>query len=217
LADNKPVFGWELNLPEYYLIVGTDDNGYLYYDFDGSVRHKPWNELGNSDIGILTIYIAFPSEREPDPIQQAHTALDFFHDYHVNPQQYAFGGYTQGIKGYDVWIEALSEHKADLWGLTYNIKVWRAERINGLSFLEELKPVLGDNYNYEDLDRAIREYRKVVDNLSNVSELYPFPPQNEEISESDTSQTVSLLRAARDSEKRGIEAVNLFRLHFKGE
>ena len=214
LADNKPVFGWELNIPEYYLIIGTDDNGYLYYDFDGSVGHKPWDELGESDIGLLTIYIVSSLEREPDRREQVHTALDFFNDYHTNPEQYAYEGYTQGSRGYDVWIEALSEDKADPWGLAYNTQVWRAERINGLNFLEEIKSVLGDKDNYEDLDIAINEYRMVVNKLSEISGFYPFPPQKDKISEADVNQTVPLLRAARDSEIRGIEAVTRFRSHF---
>ena len=42
-------------MPEYFVINGYDDTGYLFAGSGVGAGHKPWTELGDSDIGILEV------------------------------------------------------------------------------------------------------------------------------------------------------------------
>ena len=58
LDKELPCYGWELNLPEFYIIHGYDDKGYYYSgacseDGEGP---KSWQEVGSSDLGWLSMF-----------------------------------------------------------------------------------------------------------------------------------------------------------------
>ena len=42
-------------MSEYFVINGYDDTGYLFAGSGVGAGHKPWTELGDSDIGILEV------------------------------------------------------------------------------------------------------------------------------------------------------------------
>ncbi|MHA2153662.1 MAG: hypothetical protein ACXAAQ_17005, partial [Candidatus Thorarchaeota archaeon] len=58
IDDGKPCYGWELEIPEYYVINGYDDVGYYISGVgcdDGKGPIK-WQEIGTSDIGVIEMY-----------------------------------------------------------------------------------------------------------------------------------------------------------------
>ena len=60
IDEGMPCCGWELEIPEYYVIRGYDDVGYFYSGprADEGGGPKPWVELGDTGIGVLEHQIA---------------------------------------------------------------------------------------------------------------------------------------------------------------
>jgi hypothetical protein len=54
LEQDFPCYAWELKLPEYSVLTGVTEEGYL---FSGPLAEpgevKPWEELGQSEIGVV--------------------------------------------------------------------------------------------------------------------------------------------------------------------
>jgi len=205
LSENHPVFGWELAMPEYYLIAKTDDRGYLFYDFDGSLQHCPWDSIATSEIAMGEFCI-LSADQAPDPGQQIKTALDFFRTYQNDPSAYALKGYTMGTPAYDVWIAALQTGKFDPWGMAYNTQVWSEARNSAKAFLGEIKQRLGTDRKYPALDKAIASYAEVAEALTQVGKLYPFPPQDK-VSPENAKQTLNYLSQAQKAEAAGVKAL----------
>jgi hypothetical protein len=212
IEKDIPCFGWELGIPEYYLICGTDAKGYLYRDFDRQIKHCAWDSLGISDIGMLEMNSVSRKEFTPSLEKQARAALEFLQVYHADPASFALPGYTQGLQAYDVWINAMRDGKPDMWGLPYNAAVWSEARAYALGFLRELKEGLkGKDLSL--LNKAIGSFTTVSGALKKVSALYPFPPQQEQLPPDSAGKAASLLIQARDAETEGIR----YLLEFAGQ
>jgi hypothetical protein len=206
LAAGHPAFGWELGLPEYYLIAGTNEKGYEYFDFDGSVKTCPWDSVATSEIGMAEF--CFLDKAAPqDELRQLKSALEFLGDYTADPARYAIEGYTMGPAAYDLWIKALKEGKTDPWGMGYNTQVWAEARWNARAFLAQAKKRLGEERGLDALDLAIARYEEVAEALNQVSEIYGFPPREEDHSTENAAKAAELLARARDAEKAGIKAL----------
>jgi hypothetical protein len=55
---DSPCYGWELEIPEFYVVLGYDDIGYYYSGAgcDSVKGPKPWQELGNTNVGLIEMY-----------------------------------------------------------------------------------------------------------------------------------------------------------------
>lgn len=206
LKAKQPVFGWELGMPEYYLIAGADEKGYQYFDFDGSILTCPWDSVATSEIGMGEFCI-LSAAKAPEPREQIKNALTFFRDYQNDPQGFALEGYTMGPKAYDLWIAALKEAKFNPFGLAYNTQVWAEARNSAKAFLFEARQKLGKDKKYPALDKAITNFGEVSDALGQVGKLYPFPPMNDKLVPENAAKAIDLLNKARDAELSGIKAV----------
>ncbi|MFO8144632.1 MAG: hypothetical protein R6T89_02700 [Candidatus Syntrophosphaera sp.] len=204
LGEGIPVFGWELDLPEYYLLAGADSTGYLFFDMDRQIKGCPWEKLGTSEIGMVEIHSLSCLTMENEPLLQVRSALQFLGEYHSDPQKYALEGYTQGTAGYDVWIEAMQNGETDPLGLPYNARVWHEARSHAVGFLMEIKVKLGENLDYSSLDEAIKCFGEVVASLEEICNIYPFPPTGEDLTPENLARSIELLREAKNSESRGI-------------
>ncbi|MGC9361867.1 MAG: hypothetical protein ACP5F3_02955 [Candidatus Syntrophosphaera sp.] len=208
-----PTFGWELALPEYYLIAGTDSMGYLFFDMDRQIKHCPWENLGISEIGMVEIHSLSRLTMENEPLLQVRSALQFLGEYHSDPLKYALEGYTQGTAGYDVWIEAMRSGETDPFGLPFNARVWHEARSHAVGFLKEIKFKLGENLDYSSLDEAIKCYGEVVASLEEICNIYPFPATEGDLTPENATRTIELLREAKNSELKGVSHL----LEFAGQ
>lgn len=206
LVENHPVFGWELGIPEYYLIAGTDENAYQYFDFDGSIKHCPWDSIATSEIGMAEFCI-LKREKPLEPVEQAKAAFKFLDRYAADPASYALEGYTMGNPAYDMWIKALSDGKADPWGLGYNSRVWAEARSHALGFIGQLKTLLEDEAEISLLDSAASDFKIVADDLAQLCKLYSFPPQEQDQTPEKTAKAIELLTQAKAAEAAGVEAL----------
>ena len=173
-----PCYGWELGIPEFYIVFGYDDKGYYYRDFDNSCKGpKPWNELRNSGIGVLEMYCLMRSE-PADDLKVITEVLQFALEIPTSPPKWIFPKYKAGVAGFDNWIRALENGEADGFGNAYNAAVWNECRGFAVEFLKKAKQSLSDDVN-SIFDEAIRHYNIVSENLLSLTKIFPFmEPEN---------------------------------------
>jgi hypothetical protein len=203
----SPCYGWELDVAEFYVVNGYDETGYYYRDMDGRTSGpKPWENLGDTGIGVVEVYSVSPGE----PAEDATTvkaALEFALK-HANTREYLFPNYQSGVLAYEAWIKGLQEGEASVDGTAYNAAVWAECRRNAVEFLKEAAERLDQAELFEDV---VGHYRMVSEALNAVEALHPFNfPPNFETKFSDkekASATIGHLAKARDSEKKGLERI----------
>jgi len=212
MDEGVPVYGWELEIPEYYVLYGYDDDGYYYSDpmADEAKGPKPWNELGTTDIGLIEVYRVKTGTAKDDAII-VKSALENALKHASNPEDWIFvDHYASGLKGYDVWINAMEAGKADRYGTGYNVEVWKECRHYAVGFLKEAKERL-EGVADTLFDESLSHYQVVADNLSQVAEMYPFIPSSipeaeGPIKTDEKCQTaIDSLNRAREAEAEGME------------
>lgn len=202
-----PCYGWELEVPEFYVVKGYDNVGYYYSGLgaDPIKGPKPWQELGESDIGLIEMY----SVTRGQPADDATTvkeALEFALEHAKGPEKWIFPRYKAGLAGFDKWIETVGNGEAIGNGMAYNAAVWAECRGLGLMFLEEAKQRLNGNISPL-LDEAIKSYSPVVDSLNSLVDLFPFPPDGEIEDKARCKKALEHLKRAREAEEKGLRSL----------
>jgi hypothetical protein len=215
-----PCFGWELAIPEYYVVYGYDDAGYLYKGAgcDDGAGPKAWSELGDTGIGVLEMYTIRPAAGADDD-SLVRQALEFALAFGRDPAPWTFDGYTAGLAGYGVWISALKRNSANGMGAAYNAAVWSECRTNAAQFLAEAAGRLPPAALH--LCTTARErYQAVADSLQAVAEEFPFvhgsgDTDGEEAMRANVAdgarraRAIDALRAAQSAEEAGLGAVEV--------
>ncbi len=207
IDEGLPVYGWELEIPEFYVVYGYDDVGYYYSGVgaDEGKGPKPWRELGDTGIGVVEMYAVSPAPSKA-PAVVVKEAFQRVLEHAGNPPDQIFENYAAGIKGYDLWIKGLESGKAGRFGMGYNAAVWAECRGFAVAFLEEASQRLGSKATAL-FDEALDHYREVAENLEAVSKVYPFQPMDETIVielDDNCQKVVSHLLAARNAEAGGL-------------
>lgn len=209
IDDGRPCYGWELGLPEFYVVYGYDDVGYYYSGPTEGPGPKAWQELGDTGIGVLELYSVSPGE-PADDATTVKQALSFALEIAGSPEAWIFPDYRAGLEGYDNWVRALEEGRASDMGVRYNAGVWLECRQNAVGFLKEAKERLPGRADAP-LDEAAAHYGAVVAGLDRVAKLYPWSYEasdEETLPVDDTSRAaVEALRAARTAEAAGLQAL----------
>ena len=210
LDNDTPVFGWELAIPEFYVVDGYDEVGYYYKGpgAENSPSPKPWQELGVSGIGLLEIYSVKP-EHPADDRQVVREALEFAVSFNGGSSDWVLPDYLTGLAAYDVWFDAVKTGQADLMGHAYNAAVWEECRRNSVAFLREAKKRL-DGLSEKAFTGAIQAYSEVAKHLKDMSELYPFFENNREepLGTNPRSQKAAdYLQSARRAEEEGLARI----------
>jgi len=206
IDEGKPCFGWELDIPEYYVVNGYDSTSYLHSGpCSEEMKPKPYNELSNSEIGVLIMCVLNKCPGQDD-ITTVKDAFNFTLEFARNPQKW-LPKYKGGLEGYDLWINALKNGTAHGFGVAYNAAVWRECRHYAVEFFDEAKKRLPDTVTGL-LDAAKSRYQTAADNLKQVSELFPFPPKGEEVKNSELcGKAVFYLEKAQEAEEQGLKTI----------
>ena len=206
-----PCYGWELEIPEYYVIYGYDEVGYHFRGpgADEGKGPRPWEALGDTGIGMLEAYSVRPGQ-EADAVTVLREALRFAIKIAGNPDEWIFPGYRAGLPAYDNWIAALQEGKASDMGNAYNAGVWAECRRHAAGFLKEADLRLAEQAPAA-LAAAIESYLNVAAHLHAVASLYPWRDGRREealapVDEASAS-AVEELTKARAAEERGLAAL----------
>jgi len=170
IDNDMPTYGWELDLPEFYMIFGYDKENYLFKGFEGNTLKKKWDTLGSSDIGWVCIYSANPNNKVADVNKTLKDAFTFALKFAKKNKDWTYPAYSNGVRAYDVWIDALQNDKYLLFGLAYNAQVWAECRSNACEFLKEAKAKLKSKL----LDNLIEHYDVISWSLQKVAGLFPM-------------------------------------------
>jgi len=207
LDSGVPCYGWELFIPEFYVIYGYDDRGYFFSgpQCDEGKGPKPWREVGDTQIGCLEMYTV--KRCDPAEVKTAvKEALGFAVEHAHNPKKWIYPGYRAGLEGYDNWIRALGNATADGWGTAYNAEVWGECRSFAHSFLREAAEKFGGQV-VAHFYKAAGHYKAVAENLKRVADTFPFFTMKPEYMEDEKRRrtAVDALQAARKAEAAGLE------------
>ncbi len=209
LDEGLPCYGWELDIPEFYVVYGYDDVGYYFSGAmcDSGKGPKAWDELGSSQIGLVEMYIIKPSTPSDDK-RMVKDALDFALEHSKNPRKWMYPMYKAGLDGYDLWIKALELGKADGMGMAFNSAVWSECRNFAVKFLEEAKERINNNL-VSLFNDAIKNYEIVAQNLNKVAETFPFFGRTPEHIKDQTrlETAIECLKAARSAEESGLKVL----------
>ena len=175
LDRGLPCFGWELDIPEFYVICGYDETGYYYSGpgCDDGKGPKAWKELGTSEIGCIDI-VRVEEGTPADDAKVVKDALTQALKHAENPKEWIFPKYRSGPAGFDLWAEALEKGTANEFGHRYNAAVWHECREMAVAFLAEAQKRLSGKADGA-FDEAVKHYTVVRDRLKAVAERHPFP------------------------------------------
>jgi hypothetical protein len=205
--DGVPCYGWELDVPEFYVVYGYDDRGYYVSGpkCDEGKGPKPWREVGDTQIGCLEMYTV----RRGEPAEDATAvkeALGFALEFAGSPKKWVYPKYAAGLGAYDLWIGALQNATADGWGMAYNAAAWGECRDFAHKFLREAAErfkgqVVAHFY------KAAGHYKAVAENLKKVADAFPFFTMKPEYIEDESRRRTAAeaLQAARKAEASGLE------------
>lgn len=217
IDQGHPCYGWELEIPEFYVVYGYDDPGPDYeggYYFSGPSSDegkgpKSWKDLGDTGIGIVEMYSVAPGE-PADEMTTVKAALTFALEHAANPKAWVEEDYASGLRGFDNWIAALAGGNASDMGMRYNTGVWLECRQNAVGFLEEAKVRLPGKAD-DPFDEAAAHYQTVASHLKAVSEIYPWSYEADDEAilpvDADSEAAANALRAAKTAEAAAIEAL----------
>lgn len=207
LDAGLPVYAWEVEIPEFYVVHGYDEVGYYYSGpgCDGGKGPKSWKELGDTGIGIVELYNLKPVEPEK-PQVVVKSAFEAVLKHASNPDEWVFENYGAGLRGYDNWIRGLESGRANHFGMGYNAGVWHECRRFAVEFLLEARERL-DGTVSRDFDQAIQQYQRVADCLAQLSERYPYIPESTPQAipvDGESLEAVGWLKEARQAEAEGL-------------
>jgi hypothetical protein len=211
IDDGIPVYGWELDFAEYYVVHGYDETGYYFSGplCDDGKGPKPWRELGKTDIGWLVVHIVRPGEAKDDAAV-VKRALEFAVAMRDDPDKWSFDVYKMSLAAYDSWIRAIENGKAGGFGTAFNAIVWAECRNHARDFLVEALGRLEGRCDAL-FEEAIESYAAVAKNLNGVGEIFPFlntPDAEKEKNVKDPercAKALEYLGAARAAEESGLK------------
>jgi hypothetical protein len=204
-----PCYGWELNRPEYYAIVGYDAAGYIFHGHGDDRVTKPWNALGNTQIGLIAVHKVTPG-RAIDDAAAVQAALDFAVKFARSRTYMMHDNYHSGPKGFGMWAKALESGRANGFGVAYNAVIWAECRKHAVGFLKEV--VARGIFSSEELADAQEAYQQSADALQAISEQFPFFGHREEHIKDvrRIKKAVDLLGQIQKAEEQAIGALEQF-------
>jgi hypothetical protein len=201
-----PCYGWELDIPEYAVIYGYDDGKYLYSGCVQDRGAKPWQELGDTGIGVAQVHVVDRGQPATDG-QAVREALDFAIEHSKEPRKWLLGPqYACGLAGYERWLKALKKGRVSTGGMAFNTQVWGECRQEAAAFLKEAKQrVTGEGDSL--FDEAIRGFDVVAEQFAGLRERFVFKPQQWQEAITDKKllgEAAEFLRTARDAEAKAL-------------
>ncbi|MGA1196677.1 MAG: hypothetical protein ACO36I_09295 [Candidatus Latescibacterota bacterium] len=204
LDAGVPCYGWELQKPEYYAILGYDDTGYRFHGHGADVETpaRAWNTLGNTDIGVLTVHSVKPGRAVEDDVAVCE-ALAFAVQF-GRSRQWVFENYTSGPDGFLVWAKALETGQANGIGVAYNAVIWAECRKYAVEFLKLV--VSRGILSRDEVQEAREAYEVSHHALREIAELFPFFGHDASQVQDKTrvQKAVTFLHQIHDAEDRAL-------------
>ena len=208
IDNGRPCLAWAMDIPEWYIVNGYNDVGYLYVGVqaDNGAGPRPWQEY--DWLHIVTLTPCQPSE----PSKTVKDALEYTLELDAKPTKWTFEPRKTGLAAYDNWIQAAqalpaTDHPGH--GMAFNAAVWAECRKNAVEFLREAKDKLSGQCD-QAFNKAISHYKTVAQHLNKVAELFPFSPPDWDRNARNVqllSRVTDELFKARKAEEKGLAAL----------
>jgi hypothetical protein len=206
-------YGFHLEDPIRYLIVGYDDCAYYYKGWGAEQGEGPvfWYDLGRTDIGLLGMHFVRPISSNVQFREIVKKAFQFVLEFSANSKRWVPEGCKAGPEGYTRWISLLETGREDEYGASYNAIKLAEGRKFAVEFLEEAKARLGPEMGPH-FDQAIQQYRLAAQSLSMLSQVFPHDvlPAQRAVNLKDSQRrqaAIQHLRAARGAEVEGLKTL----------
>jgi len=206
IDQGLPAYGWELDVPEYYVINGYEGDEYLYVGpgTEGKDSRRRWDKVGEAGTGWLEVYSVQPQAPKPDD-EIVKAALEFAVAFGQDGGEWLHDGYRGGLQGYDLWIEAMGADMEDAFGLSYNAACWSECRRYATAFLREAAERL-PGVCHEAFAAAAERYELVARELTQISEWYPFPGKDPKLAADMAlrQRAIEALERSKSAEAEGL-------------
>ncbi|MBN1594217.1 MAG: hypothetical protein JW941_13320 [Candidatus Coatesbacteria bacterium] len=206
---DRPLIGWELDLAEFGVIRGYDDDARVYL-IDGVLAEEgeetmPYDRLGRGETGGL--FVLKPGQKfETDPLLCAKRAIEyavFHHTLEAPISKY----YETGPAAYGKWMEALTRKEADPFGASYNARVVLDARVAAVSYLQQIEPLF-PAVDADALEEAARHFDQVADAFMLFSGVFAFPGEEQAFkSDLNLQKGLGWISRARAEENKAIDAL----------
>lgn len=173
---NLPLIGWELDLPEFGIIRGYDDDKSVYI-VDGVLSEEGEQTLRYDQLGrgeTESLFLLAPGKRfETDDLVCAKRAIEYtvFHHTLEAPISKL---YETGPAAYGKWMDAIKLRDIDPFGNSYNARVVLDARVAGVSYLQHIAPLFPAEDATLIVDAA-GHFDQVADAFMLFSGLFAFP------------------------------------------
>ncbi len=207
IDTDVPCYGWDLAIPEWYVINAYDDDGYYFSGPGADEATMPLgrDEIARTEIGWLQVNCVVRTTPSPDEeilCGAIGFALDNADGKHLHEN------YVSGPAAFALWADSLEAGRAHRFGAGYNGECWRECRKMAAEFLREAKERIGREEAL--FDEAIAHYAAVADALGCVVERIPFKMPADLSAEDATVQDAecaAILREAEKAETQGLSAL----------
>jgi hypothetical protein len=206
IDEGLPCYGWEFDIPEYYLINGYDGEDYLYSGCTQEQGSKSWKELGKSEIGVIENHVVSPAQAVDDK-KTVREALEFAIEHTKEPEKFSFNNlYKCGLNGYDLWMGVLDKGRVSKGGMAFNVQSWGECRQNAFAFLKEAKERIDSNGQVL-FDGVIGDFEVVAQEFGKLQQLFEFRQEDFEREITDRkllNEALQSLRKAREAEAKAL-------------
>ena len=207
IDSGAPVIGWDLDVAEFGIIRGYDDES-REYQIEGvraeeQVLTLPYDKLGA--MSTKALFVLTPTEKiETDPIAVAKRSIRYA-IFHARTEAPISKAYQTGLDAYGKWVEELQRGRADPLGNSYNASVVLEARVAAAKYLREIAGHFAGTES-ELIAEAASHYARVADALLLFTGLFTFPGDAEVLREEmEVRKGVGWLSQARLEEARAVE------------
>jgi hypothetical protein len=201
ISRGTPSIVWGVGVPEFCLITGFDSDARRFkvstvVGADIDANGLPYGDLGLGPVPFLEVIV--PLEKTSiDESRVAVEALKIAVGHALGAEPH-YAGYATGLAAYRLWIEALREGRAEVFGAAYNVQVYAESRTFAKEYLADLvtRGVAGSS---AALAAAAESFERVADNFAGLAELFPFKPdlpRDEIVPAEKAGEAVALLERA---------------------
>ncbi|HUT03369.1 MAG TPA: hypothetical protein VM163_05705 [bacterium] len=209
INGDVPLVVWELDLAEFGVIRGYDDEKSIYLT-DTLKSEEGEQTLAFSKLGrqaTESLFVLSCGHRfEVDELVCAKRAIEYavFHHTREAPLSKT---YETGAAAFGKWMDSLSRRDFDPFGNSYNARVVLDSRVAAARYLEHVATLFppGDSGSIRD---AARHFAQVADVFMLFSGVFTFPGDEGQLkNEIDLRKGVGWISRARAEEKKAIECL----------
>ncbi|WP_440114327.1 RNA polymerase sigma factor [Paenibacillus sp. QZ-Y1] len=205
-----PAVVWDLNIPEFGLIYGYDDEVRTLYGADfiksGTI---PYDHIGrgvNQEVFVLVVESAGMS-REIN----IRAALTDILAHYRGDDPYTLLNTVSAIAAYAAWRDALIQGRVEPNGHAYNLAVLWDARYYASEFFKELSQRWAVDSRYKALipfcHQAEGLYRMITERLLVLVRLFPFPDGGQPNMKNQADQAISILNEVEELERSAMDVI----------